>query len=153
MVRTASTATYDIGALLDTARAGAYQRWLVFLTAITIVFDGIDNQLLGVAIPTIMNEWGVARSAFAPVLSLGYAGMMVGGALAGLAGDRFGRRRALLASVAAFGATTLAIAAVDDMTDAGGAAVPRRDRARRRAAQRRHACGRVRARGRSGRWR
>ena len=109
-------ATYDIGTLLDTARAGGYQRWLVFLTATTIVFDGIDNQLLGVVIPTVMNEWGVARSAFAPVLSLGYAGMMVGGALAGLAGDRFGRRRALLASVAAFGATTLATAAVQDLT-------------------------------------
>ena len=115
-MRTASAAPYDIGALLDTARAGAYQRWLVFLTAITIVFDGIDNQLLGVVIPTVMNEWGVARSAFAPVLSLGSAGMMVGGALAGLAGDRFGRRRALLASVAAFGAMTLATAAVHDLT-------------------------------------
>jgi len=115
-MRTPSAATYDIGALLDTARAGAYQRWLVFLTATTIVFDGIDNQLLGVVIPSVMNEWGVARSAFAPVLSLGYAGMMVGGALAGLAGDRFGRRRALLTSVAAFGAMTLATAAVHDLT-------------------------------------
>ncbi len=115
-MRTAAAAPYDIGALLDTARAGAYQRWLVFLTAITIVFDGIDNQLLGVVIPSVMNEWGVARSAFAPVLSLGYAGMLVGGALAGLAGDRFGRQRALLSSVAAFGAMTLATAAVHDLT-------------------------------------
>ena len=86
------------------APAGAHQRWLVFLTAITVVFDGIDNQLLGVVIPTVMKEWEVARSAFAPVVSLGYAGMMVGGALAGMAGDRFGRRRALLGSVAVFGA-------------------------------------------------
>ena len=29
----------------------ASARWLVFLTAITIVFDGIDNQLLGVVTP------------------------------------------------------------------------------------------------------
>jgi AAHS family 4-hydroxybenzoate transporter-like MFS transporter len=108
--------TYDVGALLDTGRTGAYQRWLVFLTALAIVFDGIDNQLLGVVIPTLMNEWEVARSAFAPIVSLGIAGMMVGGALAGIAGDRFGRRRALLASMAMFSALTLAIAAVQDIS-------------------------------------
>ena len=107
---------YDIGVLLDAGRTGAYQRWLVFLTALAIVFDGIDNQLLGVVIPTMMSEWEVARSAFAPVVSLGIAGMMVGGALAGIAGDRFGRRRALLASMAMFGAMTLAIAGVQDIS-------------------------------------
>ena len=108
-------ARHDIGALLDTARAGAYQRWLVFLTAITVVFDGIDNQLLGVVLPTVMREWGIDRSALAPAVSLGYAGMMAGGALAGIAGDRFGRRQALLGSVAVFGAMTLATAAVNDL--------------------------------------
>lgn len=94
----------------------SHQRWLVFLTATTVVFDGIDNQLLGVAIPTVMGEWQVAKSAFAPVVSLGYAGMMAGGALAGMAGDRFGRKQALLGSVAVFGLMTLAISAVHDLT-------------------------------------
>lgn len=108
--------THDIGALIDSQRTSAYQRWLVLLTALAIVFDGIDNQLLGVVIPTLMTEWGVARSAFAPVVSLGIAGMMVGGALAGIAGDRFGRRRALLASMALFGAMTLTIATVHDIS-------------------------------------
>ena len=101
----------DIGRLLDDGRWGGYQRWLVFLTALTVVFDGIDNQLLGVVIPTLMREWGVPRGAFAPIVSLGYLGMMTGGVLGGLAGDRFGRRTALLGSVALFGVTTLAAAA------------------------------------------
>lgn len=92
-----------------------HQRWLVFLTATTVVFDGIDNQLPGVVIPTVMGEWQVAKSAFAPVVSLGYAGMMVGGALAGVAGDRIGRRRALLWSVAVFGLMTLGTSAVQDL--------------------------------------
>ena len=108
--------THDIGALIDSQRTSGYQRWLVFLTALAIVFDGIDNQLLGVVIPTLMTEWGVARSAFAPVVSLGIAGMMVGGALAGIAGDRFGRRRALLASMTLFGVMTLTIATVHDIS-------------------------------------
>jgi AAHS family 4-hydroxybenzoate transporter-like MFS transporter len=100
----------DVGRVLDEGRWGGYQKWLILLTALTIVFDGIDNQLLGVAIPSIMGEWSAPRSAFAPVVSLGYVGMMFGGALAGLAGDRFGRRTALLGSMVLFGLTTAAAA-------------------------------------------
>ena len=103
----------DVGHTIDEGASGAYQAWLVFLTALTIIFDGIDNQLLGIAIPAMMQEWSVPRSAFAPVVAVSSLGMMVGGAVAGLAGDRFGRRVALLASMALFGAATLAIWAVD----------------------------------------
>lgn len=104
----------EIGRLIDEGRWTGYQKWLVFLTALTIVFDGIDNQLLGIVIPVVMKEWGVARNAFSSVVMLGYAGMMVGGLVAGLAGDRFGRRTALLWSMAVFGVMTVAGAAVSD---------------------------------------
>ncbi len=105
----------DVGQLIDRGRWGGYQRLLVGLTALAIIFDGIDNQLMGVAIPTMMREWSVARSDFAPVVSLGYVGMMIGGAVAGLAGDRFGRRVALLASMVLFGVTTMAMTLVDSI--------------------------------------
>jgi AAHS family 4-hydroxybenzoate transporter-like MFS transporter len=109
----------DVSQILDDGRWGPYQRWLVFLTALTIVFDGIDNQLMGVAIPTIMREWSVVRADFAPVVSLGYLGMMAGGAVAGIVGDRLGRKVALLASMVVFGAMTLAVAFVDDVASLG----------------------------------
>ena len=102
----------DLGHLLDGGRWTGYQKWLVLLTAITVVSDGVDNQLLGVSIPTMMKEWSVPRGAFSPVISLGYFGMMVGGAAAGLAGDRFGRRTALLSSMIVFGVATLGAAFV-----------------------------------------
>jgi AAHS family 4-hydroxybenzoate transporter-like MFS transporter len=82
-------------------------RWLVALVALTILFDGADNQLLGLVIPRIMSDWHVARSAFAPVVSLGYLGMMIGGAAGGFFGDRLGRRSALLGSVGVFGVMTM----------------------------------------------
>ena len=98
----------DVGRLLNDARLRPFHQWVIFLTALTIIFDGVDNQLLGIVIPTLMREWGVPRTAFAPLVSLGYLGMMIGGAVAGVAGDRFGRRTALLGSMAVFGAMTLA---------------------------------------------
>jgi AAHS family 4-hydroxybenzoate transporter-like MFS transporter len=103
----------DLAALLDAGRWTRYQAVLVLLVAVTIVFDGIDNQLLGIVIPTIMREWQVARSALAPVVSLGYLGMMAGGLIAGVAGDRFGRRTALLGSMVVFGVFTMGAALVD----------------------------------------
>jgi MFS transporter, AAHS family, 4-hydroxybenzoate transporter len=100
----------------DAAPWTPHQQWLVLLTALTIIFDGFDNQLLGLALPAIMQDWELPRSAFAPVVSMGYLGMMIGGAVAGRAGDRFGRRTALLGSVAAFGAATATISLVDGLT-------------------------------------
>jgi AAHS family 4-hydroxybenzoate transporter-like MFS transporter len=114
-----SISSVDVGDVLNSGPWGLYQRWLVFLTALTVVFDGIDNQLLGVVIPTLMREWGVARGVFAPIVSLGYLGMMIGGALAGIAGDRFGRRTALLASMVIFGAMTLVASTASGPTSLG----------------------------------
>jgi AAHS family 4-hydroxybenzoate transporter-like MFS transporter len=104
-----------VGQALAEARWSGRQRWLVALVAAAVVFDGIDNQLLGIVIPSVMAEWGVPRSAFAPVVSLGYAGMMIGGAAAGIIGDRLGRRTALLGSMVVFGVMTLAAAVVDSI--------------------------------------
>ena len=89
--------------------------WLVFLVALTIVVDGFDNQLLGIVIPSMMDEWRTPRSAFAPVVSLGTMGMMVGGAAAGAIGDHAGRKAALLGSMVVFGVATLAAAFADSV--------------------------------------
>jgi len=109
------TKAIDIGHLLDEGRWGSRQKLYVFLTALTIVFDGIDNQLLGVAVPAMMRDWNLTRGAFAPVLAAGMIGMMVGGAIAGLVGDRLGRRFALIGSVLVFGVLTGVAAIVDNL--------------------------------------
>jgi MFS transporter, AAHS family, 4-hydroxybenzoate transporter len=100
----------DVGALLDGGTFTAYQRVLVGLTALTIIFDGADNQLLGAVLPLLMREWALPRAAFAPALAAGLFGMAIGGALAGVFGDRAGRKRALIASVAVFGVATALVA-------------------------------------------
>src|SRR5688572_3572386 len=105
----------DVGRAIDAGAWGRYQKWLVMMTALTIIFDGFDNQLLGLALPSIMGEWGLGRSAFSPIVSLGYVGMMIGGATGGAAGDRFGRRSALLGSVLMFGVATIAISIVNSL--------------------------------------
>ena len=102
----------DAGRLLDEGRWTTYQTLLIVATALTIILDGIDNQLLPNAIPTLIKEWGQPRPAFTTALAIGPFGMMLGGLVGGLLGDRAGRRPALLGSVLAFGAFTAALAAV-----------------------------------------
>jgi AAHS family 4-hydroxybenzoate transporter-like MFS transporter len=106
----------DVGALLDEGGWSGHQKLLVAATALTIVFDGLDNQLLSAAVPAMMGEWALPRTAFASVLAAALVGMMVGGFLGGYIGDRLGRRLALLGSVASFGALTLLASFATDVT-------------------------------------
>jgi AAHS family 4-hydroxybenzoate transporter-like MFS transporter len=105
--------TIDVGALLDHGPWTAQQKRWTILAALAIIFDGFDIQILGFAIPSLIREWHVARSAFGPVLALGLAGMAAGSPLAGYFGDRFGRRTALIGCVSLFGLATIASSFVD----------------------------------------
>jgi AAHS family 4-hydroxybenzoate transporter-like MFS transporter len=114
-----ATTTVDVGEILDAGRWGSYQKRVVALTALSVVIDGVDSQLLGIAIPSMMKDWGVTRAAFAPILAAGFVGMMVGGAIAGIVGDRLGRRFALIASVLLFGVMTVGASMVNGLLALG----------------------------------
>jgi AAHS family 4-hydroxybenzoate transporter-like MFS transporter len=105
----------DVGYLIDEKQWTTYQKLLILATALTIILDGVDNQLLGNAIPSLMKEWSLGRGAFSTVLALSPFGMMFGGALGGMLGDRIGRRAALLSSVISFAALTLAVSMVNGL--------------------------------------
>jgi MFS transporter, AAHS family, 4-hydroxybenzoate transporter len=107
--------TVNVSAALDEGRWTGYQKLLIAGTALTIILDGLDNQLLPNAVPKLMAEWQQDRTAFNQALSTGPFGMMIGGALGGYLGDRFGRRTALLGSVVAFAVLTLAVAWADSL--------------------------------------
>jgi MFS transporter, AAHS family, 4-hydroxybenzoate transporter len=100
----------DVGTALDEGRWTGYQKLLIFGTALTIILDGVDNQLLPNAVPRLIEEWGRPRGDFIGALSYGPFGMMIGGLIGGIVGDRLGRRTALLGSVVTFAVLTLAIA-------------------------------------------
>lgn len=113
--RPASPPAIDARDVLDRGPWSGYQKLLIFATALTIVLDGVDNQLLPNAIPTLIREWGHTRAEFTDALAIGPFGMMLGGLLGGYLGDRWGRRPALLMSVLAFGVFTGALAIINSI--------------------------------------
>ncbi|HWR17697.1 MAG TPA: MFS transporter [Terriglobales bacterium] len=96
----------DIGRIIDDGPFTRFQKTVALLAAAAVIMDGFDGQLIGFAIPVIAQEWSVARSTFAPVVAAGLLGMGIGSACAGIIGDRFGRRVALVGSVLMFGIAT-----------------------------------------------
>lgn len=115
-MNTTQRTEFDIGQAIDGGAWSGYQKLLVAMVALTVIFDGLDIQILGLAVPSMMKEWNQTRAAFAPVLALSLIGMTVGTLLAGEIGDRFGRKAGLLGSVIVFGLLTVACAFVNDLT-------------------------------------
>jgi MFS transporter, AAHS family, 4-hydroxybenzoate transporter len=101
----------DIGSLAEEGTWNSSRKEVLLLCALAIILDGLDNQIFGFAIPSMIKEWSVTRGDFAPALALGFLGMTIGTPIGGVVGDWLGRKVALIASVFLFGAAALAIAA------------------------------------------
>jgi MFS transporter, AAHS family, 4-hydroxybenzoate transporter len=102
----AGPATIELTHAVDSSGWSPFQVRVFCLIGLAVIFDGFDNQVLGFALPALLVEWGLDKSAFAPVLSISLVGMTCGAALAGSLGDRFGRKGVLIACVALFGIMT-----------------------------------------------
>src|SRR5919109_1290190 len=71
----------DVGRVLDQGKWSGHQRWLLALTALTIIFDGADLQLLSAAV--LASEFTPGR--YRPVaVTLTIVCVPLGGTLAGL---------------------------------------------------------------------
>jgi AAHS family 4-hydroxybenzoate transporter-like MFS transporter len=103
----------EVTAVIDGARFGPCALTVSVITTLALVFDGFDIQAIAFAAPKLMSEWGMDRAALAPIFAAGLLGMFVGALVLGIAGDRYGRRRALLASIALMAASSLLAATAD----------------------------------------
>ena len=99
------TATATRPAAPDTTRPDRFGRraWAVLLVLCGTVFlEGLDVSMMGVALPSIRADLGLATSSLQWVVSayvLGYGGFVL---LGGRAADLLGRRRMFLAALVAF---------------------------------------------------
>src|SRR5215210_4117676 len=90
------------------------RRWRTLaVLALSLVIIGLDNTILNVALPTLQDHFHASGSQLQWMVDsylLVFAGLLL---TMGTVGDRFGRKKALLAGLTVFGAASIAALVVD----------------------------------------
>ncbi|TBU82852.1 aromatic acid/H+ symport family MFS transporter [Pseudomonas daroniae] len=100
----------DVKDWIDGQPVSAYQWLILSLCFLIVLFDGFDVAVMGFIAPSLMQEWGLSRTAFGPVMSAGMVGLAIGALTAGPYADRIGRKKVLLTAVTSFSVLTVACA-------------------------------------------
>lgn len=100
-------APVNIEGLIDARPMTGLQIRVVALCSLATFLDGYDIQALGLAVPALAREFGVAPPLFAGALSGSLVGMALGAMFVAPFGDRLGRRIMLVAMLVLMGGTTL----------------------------------------------
>ncbi len=99
--------TVNVTELIDLRPVTELQVRVALLCALTIFLDGIDVIVIGLVAPSLAAAIGVNVTSFGPVFGIGQAGVLVGVLTFGPLGDRFGRKRLVIASMLLFATFTL----------------------------------------------
>jgi MFS transporter, AAHS family, 4-hydroxybenzoate transporter len=81
---------------------------VVLLGALVLLLDGFDTQSISYAAPLIARQMQLPHSALGPIFSSAVVGLMLGYLLLAPLADRFGSKRVIILSTAAFGVFSLA---------------------------------------------
>jgi AAHS family 4-hydroxybenzoate transporter-like MFS transporter len=102
--------TVDIASIIETDRLSKLQLAIVAMLAALMVTEGFDMQAISFAAPQIIKDWSVSRAAMGPTLSASLMGYLVGALTLAAAGDKFGRKKIIVAGTLIFAFLTLACA-------------------------------------------
>jgi AAHS family 4-hydroxybenzoate transporter-like MFS transporter len=105
-----TTRQIEIGELIDRGSLTRPRLAIVVLCALVVLMDGYDIQTMALAVPSLVEVWGLDSAAFSFALSASVFGMLVGTAVVAPVGDRFGRRPLLIGGMALVGAASIATA-------------------------------------------
>lgn len=100
----------DVEEVIDRSGVGAMQRRVLLLCCGVLILDGIDTTMAGYLGQALMTDWGISTAALGPVVTSGLVGLALGSLIAGPLGDRFGRKKVILASLVFFGLASAASA-------------------------------------------
>jgi AAHS family 4-hydroxybenzoate transporter-like MFS transporter len=114
----AQSNTIDVSRLIDERKMNAFNAQLVILSFFVILIDGYDIAAVAYAGPFLVKEWGLTSMlSLSLAFNAGLAGILFGSPLFGYVGDRFGRKKAIIASCLTFGVFTLAAVTAGSVTD------------------------------------
>ncbi|MEV7340071.1 MFS transporter [Streptomyces sp. NPDC093544] len=100
-------ASDEVDSVLDTGRMSRPTLAVILLCAAVALFDGLDTQLISLAAPAMGPDLHLEPSGFGTVFGIGLFGGLIGATVAGMIGDRVGRKPLVIFGVLVFGVVTL----------------------------------------------
>jgi MFS transporter, AAHS family, 4-hydroxybenzoate transporter len=107
----------EIGRLIDERRLTTLQIIVMVMCFLVVWMDGYHVQSTGLIVPTLAAQWSLKPSDFKLVLSAALAGVTMGSAFIASMGDRWGRRKILILSMALVGISSIGTGYATGMVD------------------------------------
>ena len=101
------TGAVNAGARLDRLPIGPFHRRMLWLVSMGVFFDSFDNTLSSSVLAALLKSGWSTLELNSLFMSVTFAGLTVGAAMAGWLSDRFGRRFAYQFNLAIFGSMAL----------------------------------------------
>ena len=95
-------AACELAAALDRIPFGRVHVLVLVLVGFGTLINAIEEYNVGLAAPLIAHEWSLSDVGVGLLTTLTFAGMAVGSLIAGVTGDRYGRRTAYIYSLAIY---------------------------------------------------
>ena len=98
-----------ISSIIDQLGVTKYTWTIWILVGLALVFDGYDYIIVAYTMPQMAKEWALTKVQTGSLASWSMLGVVVGGVIAGMCSDRFGRKKTLAFFVAFYSLLTLPI--------------------------------------------
>ncbi|QOW46247.1 MULTISPECIES: MFS transporter [Acinetobacter] len=99
-------ANLNINTIVDEAKFTPFHWNVLIWCLLIIIFDGYDLVIYGVALPLLMQEWGLSAVQAGMLASTALFGMMFGAMCFGTLSDKLGRKKTIMICVAIFSGFT-----------------------------------------------
>jgi len=106
---------FDIDEALDNAPLSVTTAGIIFAIALAVVLEAVNNNLLGLAVPKLVDDWHLPREAFKYAVTFSMIGMAAGAFISGFIADKIGRRAVILLTLPICGVATIATGACNSM--------------------------------------
>ena len=101
-----NTNPVNINTVVDEAKFTHFHWSVLIWCLLIIIFDGYDLVIYGVALPLLMQEWGLSAVQAGLLASTALFGMMFGAMSFGTLSDKLGRKKTFMICVAIFSGFT-----------------------------------------------
>lgn len=103
----------SVAARLERLPFCGFHKKLLLMGGLGYTFDAMDSSSLAFVLPAITKAWGLSSFQTGLIASSTYTGYFLGALLAGLCGDRFGRRFVMMTALVIFCIASLISSQID----------------------------------------